>query len=99
MDDRGLFVGVKGYASSSERRLVDREPRQLPRARVDFWSLVELQSLGVCCEIPRRVDYLWSRNLAWLASLGKTFVFMNVSFHSAVDFPIINACTKAAIKG
>ncbi|RWW49145.1 hypothetical protein BHE74_00044729 [Ensete ventricosum] len=48
----------EGCASSSGRRLVDWEPGRSPRAGVDFWSLVELQSLGVRCDVLRGVAYL-----------------------------------------
>ncbi|RRT85947.1 hypothetical protein B296_00002288 [Ensete ventricosum] len=43
--------------------LVDREPGRSPRAGVDFGSLVELQPLGVRCDISWGVAHLWSGTL------------------------------------
>ncbi|RWW13502.1 hypothetical protein GW17_00022768 [Ensete ventricosum] len=99
MDARGFFVGAERCASSSTRRLVNQEPERSPRAGVNFWSLVELQSLGVHCDVPRGVAYLWSGNLVWLASVGKASLFASASFRSSVGSSIVDACTKAAVGG
>ncbi|RWV89057.1 hypothetical protein BHE74_00033641 [Ensete ventricosum] len=96
---RDSSLAPKGCASSSRCRLVDQEPWRSPRAGVDFWSLVELQSLGVRCDVPIGVAYLWSRNLIWLASMGKASLSASVSFCSSVGSPVIDACAKAMVRG
>ncbi|RRT42428.1 hypothetical protein B296_00057136, partial [Ensete ventricosum] len=59
----------EGCASSLGRRLVDLEPGRSPCAGVDFWSLVELQPLGVHYNVSRGVAYLWSGNNECILSL------------------------------
>ncbi|RWV90709.1 hypothetical protein GW17_00047066 [Ensete ventricosum] len=50
-------LAPEGCAGSSGHRLAGREPRRSPHDRVDLWSLVELQSRGVCCDVTRGVAY------------------------------------------
>ncbi|RWW87966.1 hypothetical protein BHE74_00003181 [Ensete ventricosum] len=54
---------LEGCASSLEHRLGGRRPRRAPHAKVDFRSLVELQSPEVYCDVLRGVVYPWSRDL------------------------------------
>ncbi|RRT54879.1 hypothetical protein B296_00026431 [Ensete ventricosum] len=84
-------LAPEGCASSSEYRLVDREPRWSPHARVNFWSFVELQSLRVCCDIPERVAYHRSEDVVWLASVGEASLFASALFRSSVGSPIVKA--------
>ncbi|RZS27895.1 hypothetical protein BHM03_00061431, partial [Ensete ventricosum] len=90
-------LAPKGYASSLGFWLVVREPRQSPSAGVDFLSLVELQLLGVCCDISRGVIYPRSGDLIWLASLGGASLFVSASFHSSADSLVVDTCTKAVV--
>ncbi|RZS01854.1 hypothetical protein BHM03_00031801 [Ensete ventricosum] len=83
---------------SFERRLVDRGPKRSSHAGVDFWSLVELQSLGVYCDVPKRVVYSRSEDLVWLASVGEVSLFASVSFRSSASSLVIIAYTKALIE-
>ncbi|RZR94374.1 hypothetical protein BHM03_00023067 [Ensete ventricosum] len=47
----------KGCVGSLGYRLVGWEPRRSPRARVDLWSLMKLQSFGICCNVSGEVTY------------------------------------------
>ncbi|RWW59587.1 hypothetical protein BHE74_00033472 [Ensete ventricosum] len=69
-------------------RLVGREPKRSSRVGVDFWSLVELQSFEVCCDIPEGVTYPRSRDIVWLASVAELPSFASVSFYSSVGSPL-----------
>ncbi|RZS00326.1 hypothetical protein BHM03_00030037 [Ensete ventricosum] len=82
MDARDFLLSPEGCTSSLGRRLVDRESGRSSGVVVNFWSLVELQSLGVYCDIPRGVVYFWSENFDWLASVGKASLFASASFRS-----------------
>ncbi|RWV89064.1 hypothetical protein GW17_00048808 [Ensete ventricosum] len=84
-------LAPEGCASSSGCRLVDREPRWSPHARVNFWSFVELQSLRVCCDIPERVASPRSEDVVWLASVGEASLFVSALFCSSVGSPIVKA--------
>ncbi|RWW21745.1 hypothetical protein GW17_00014087 [Ensete ventricosum] len=99
MDTWDSSLVPEGCANSSGRRLVDREPGRSPHAGVNFWSLVELQPLGVRCNVSMRVVYLWSGNIIWLASVGKVSLFTSASFRSSVGSPVVNACAKATVGG
>ncbi|RZS28438.1 hypothetical protein BHM03_00062030 [Ensete ventricosum] len=84
-------LAPEGCANSLGCRLVDREPRWSPHARVNFWSFVELQSLRVCCDIPERVAYPRSEDVVWLASVGEASLFASALFRSSVGSPIVKA--------
>ncbi|RZR78011.1 hypothetical protein BHM03_00003232 [Ensete ventricosum] len=81
----------EGCASSSGRRLVYREPKRSPHAGVDFWSLVELQPPGVCCDVPRGVAYPQSGDLVWLAPVDEASLVASVSFCSSAGSPVVDA--------
>ncbi|RWW43901.1 hypothetical protein BHE74_00050388 [Ensete ventricosum] len=85
----------EGCAGSFECRLVDRGLVRLTHTRVNFWSLVDLQPLGVCYDVPERVAYPWSEDLMWLASVGEAFFFASASFRSSVGSSVVNVYTKA----
>ncbi|RWW48345.1 hypothetical protein BHE74_00045585, partial [Ensete ventricosum] len=85
---------LKAYNCSSGRRLVDWEPRRSPHAGVDFWSLVELQQPGVCCDVLGGVAYPRSGDLVWLAPVGGASLFASASFCSTAGSPIVDTCTK-----
>ncbi|RZS19428.1 hypothetical protein BHM03_00051836 [Ensete ventricosum] len=95
MDVWDSSLALEGCVSSLERRLVDRGPEWSPHTGVDFWSLVELQSLGVCYNILERVAYPRSGDLVWLASVGEAFIFVSASFCSSTSSPV--TYTKASI--
>ncbi|RWW54877.1 hypothetical protein BHE74_00038518 [Ensete ventricosum] len=82
MDAQDFLLSPEGCTSSLGHRLVDREPERSSGVVVNFWSLVELQPLGVYCDIPRGIVYLWSENFDWLASVGKASLFASASFRS-----------------
>ncbi|RWW04722.1 hypothetical protein GW17_00032039 [Ensete ventricosum] len=88
-------LAPEGCADSFECRLVDRGLGRLTHTRVNFWSLVDLQPLGVCYDVPKRVAYPWSEDLMWLASMGEAFFFASASFRSSVGSSVVNVYTKA----
>ncbi|RWV90876.1 hypothetical protein GW17_00046881, partial [Ensete ventricosum] len=53
---------------------------QLPHAGVDLWSLIELHSLRVYCDVPKGVAYPRSEDLDWLALTGEASLFMSPNF-------------------
>ncbi|RWW51754.1 hypothetical protein BHE74_00041876 [Ensete ventricosum] len=60
---RDSSLAPEGRANSSRCRSVGRELGQSSHAGVDFWSLVELQLSGVCCDVLGGVAYPWSGDL------------------------------------
>ncbi|RWV91682.1 hypothetical protein GW17_00046017 [Ensete ventricosum] len=91
-------LALEGCASSSEHRLVGREPRRSPSVKVDFWFLAKLQPPGVCYDVSGRVACPQSRNLIWLAFIGGVYLFTSASFHSSAGSPIVDACTKVVVE-
>ncbi|RRT46420.1 hypothetical protein B296_00046420 [Ensete ventricosum] len=45
-------LAPEGCVGSLGHRLVDRELGRSSHVGISFWSLVELQPLGVCCDVP-----------------------------------------------
>ncbi|RWW57309.1 hypothetical protein BHE74_00035934 [Ensete ventricosum] len=86
-------------ASSSRCWLGGWEPKQSPYARFDFWSLVELQSLEVCCDVLGGVAYPWLWDLIRLATEGRPSLFYSVFFRSSTGSLVVDTCTKAIVGG
>ncbi|RRT47306.1 hypothetical protein B296_00023329 [Ensete ventricosum] len=68
----GSLLAFEGCISSSGCWLVDRELGLSPCARVDLWSLVELQPLGVRCDIPRGL-FIFSWEPCLVGLRGQSF--------------------------
>ncbi|RZS20994.1 hypothetical protein BHM03_00053579 [Ensete ventricosum] len=45
------------------------------------------------------VDYAWSGDLVWLASVGGASLFTSTFFHSLVGSSVVDACIKAVVQG
>ncbi|RWW84113.1 hypothetical protein BHE74_00007292 [Ensete ventricosum] len=92
-------LAPEGCADSSRRRLVGRKTRWSTRAGVYFWSSGELQPFEVCCDVLEGVVRPQSEDLTWLTYMSKASLFASASFCSPTDAPVIDAYTKAVVKG
>ncbi|RWV79818.1 hypothetical protein GW17_00058994 [Ensete ventricosum] len=57
----------------------------MPHAKVDFWFLVELQSLEVYCDVLRGVVYLWLRDLVRSATQDGASLLCETESHMFKD--------------
>ncbi|RWW06962.1 hypothetical protein GW17_00029676 [Ensete ventricosum] len=81
----------EGCANSSGRRLVGQGTKWSSHANIYFWSLGELQSLGVYCDVLGGVVHTQSEDLTWLTYMSEASLFTSLSFRSLDDIVVVKS--------
>ncbi|RWW69005.1 hypothetical protein BHE74_00023426 [Ensete ventricosum] len=88
---RDSSLTPEGCANSSGRRLVGQGTKWSSHANIYFWSLGELQSLGVCCDVLGGVVHSQSKDLTWLTYMSEASLFTSLSFRSLDDIMVVKS--------
>ncbi|RWW28859.1 hypothetical protein GW17_00006652 [Ensete ventricosum] len=95
------FIGPVFFYKMSAYYLSGKGSNVIPIWVSAAWIVVvggAILSLGVYCDVPKRVVYSRSEDLVWLASVGEVSLFASVSFRSSASSLVIIAYTKALIE-